>query len=117
MPARAGFIIMGDENCGCSNVIPMGDWVKQESKNPDICTGCIVGVVASWYKEELTERNLTDQANELLALGTNPEGSPEAVAQKLDSIKAAVDSSVRCRLLDFDCQAQLYTREGVIEDG
>jgi len=95
----------------------MGEWIRLEPKDPDVCPACIVGVVAKWYQEELTERNLSDQANELLALGTNPEGTPEGVAEKLDSIKEVVDGSTKCRLLDFDCQAQMYTREGVIKDG
>lgn len=105
------------EECGCQNLVPMAAWVREKPQNADICPTCILGVVTKWYQEELIERNLSDQADELLSLGTNQEATPEQVAEKLDSIKAAVDSSIRCRLLDFDCQAQMYTREEVIENG
>ncbi|KKL08561.1 hypothetical protein LCGC14_2574660 [marine sediment metagenome] len=85
---------------------PMAPWVEGGTENE--CRPCILGPVVQWYRDELKEKGLSEEAAALVEVADNPESSPLQVCEKLDRIKDEVGEPIRERLKEFDCAAQTY---------
>ena len=86
---------------------PMKEWVQ--GGDPSECRECLLAPVIQWYREELQEKGHADLATELTqAVNT---ADPLTLCEKLDTIKDAVEESLRERLKEFDCAAQTYEPE------
>ena len=88
---------------------PMAPWVEGGTENE--CRPCILGPVVQWYRDELKEKGLSEEAAALVEVADNPESSPLQVCEKLDRIKDEVGEPIRERLKEFDCAAQTYEPE------
>lgn len=94
------------DTCDCKNVKPMQDWVKDPSKNEEMCHPCMIGLPANWYEEILREDGRVDLADELLAHRTGVEATADTVSAKMDDIKKRVDQPLKEKLLELDCFTQ-----------
>lgn len=84
----------------------MVDWLEEEEVD-DGCRPCAVPFAVPWYVDELKEAGLPELASEVSALADDPDVTPLQTAQKLDSIKAAVDEGLATRLQELDCTVQV----------
>lgn len=97
---------VAEEETGSScNPVPLKQWMKEDDAPGKECRPCVLSVGMSWYHSELTERGLTDLAQELE--GIKDTGDPEEVASVMDEIKDRVPDEVKTRLLEFDCSMQV----------
>ena len=102
---------MPEIKCPCEGLVPMTEWIKQPQSEGE-CRSCALGVVGQWYANELKERGLPDQAQNLERLADNPDLTPVQFCEELDRVKQAVPPEVHERLLDFDCSVQTNLKEG-----
>ena len=86
---------------------PMKVWVQEEDPR-GICRECLLGPVLQWYRDELNSKGYTKFVDELNQIAHEAEVLPLTLCEKLDSIKDAVEESLRERLEEFDCTAQAY---------
>ena len=70
------------------------------------CGDCSIVPVLPWYRDALKEGGRQDLAGQVDALADQPALTGEAIAEKLDAIKAQVGEPLRGRLAEFDCGAQ-----------
>jgi hypothetical protein len=82
------------------------DWLE-EADVDDGCRPCAIPFAVPWYVDELNEAGLPELASEVSALADDPDVTPLQTAEKLDSIKAAVDEGLATRLQEFDCTVQV----------
>jgi hypothetical protein len=89
----------------------MQDWIREKSEVE--CKPCLLGPLASWYRDELTERGLPEKAAELEQVAESTDMDDEnavlTFCQKLDNIKEAVEAPLRERLKEFDCATQNFS--------
>ncbi len=105
--------------CPCKvELQPMAKWVKVADSGS--CRPCTIAPVASWYHSELTERGKKVEADRLEAkVNSMNEDNPDdvvALCEEMDKIKGEVDVDTKKRLEDFDCAAQTYDPNEVVEE-
>jgi len=96
----------------------MEEWISQEDPHKDdprFCRPCRLGVIASWYFNELQEQGQKGLAASLEKI-TSKEDDPEmplTLCKELDKIKGVVEEPLRERLKDFDCATQSFNPDVV----
>lgn len=98
----------------CKNIVSMESFIN-DTKKPNgqkKCPPCTLGIVANWYRSELEDSGQKAQADFLTNLVKDTVSSPLDIAKGMDKIKKEVPKNVESRLLDFDCSAQTYEKEG-----
>ena len=100
---------------------PMGEWISEEDPhkdNPEFCRPCRLGIISSWYFNELEEKGHKDLAAVIEKIGTNEEDPDVSLTlcKQLDIIKAVVDEPLRERLKEFDNATQTFNPEEVLEE-
>ena len=91
----------------CANITSMQQWINGGGEEE--CRPCLLPPVIQWYREELSENGMTALASEIES--AVQDGDPGMIAWTIDNIKAKVPESLRQRLREFDCHAQLH-KEG-----
>ncbi|GAJ20887.1 unnamed protein product, partial [marine sediment metagenome] len=85
----------------------MEEWIREEDPykdDPKFCRPCRLGVIASWYFNELTEKGHQDLAAVIEQIGIKDESPdmPLTLCKQFDIIKVVVEEPLRERLKDFD---------------
>jgi len=98
----------------------MEEWIGQEDPHKDdplYCRPCRLGVIASWYFNELKEKGHEDLAEglEKVALQEEEPEMPLTLCKEFDRIKTVVEEPLRERLKDFDCATQSFDPDVVEE--
>ena len=86
---------------------PMAVWIKEEDPR-GLCRECLLAPVLQWYRDELNGKGYTTFVGELDDLEKKAELLPLQLCEELDKIKSGVEESLRERLEEFDCTAQVY---------
>lgn len=103
-----------EEKNECPNLIPMRDWITQDSKEGE-CKPCMLGPVTAWYDIELRGKQQTALADELV--GITESATPEELASKLDEVKAKIsDPELVETLRGFDCFVQTTNTDNTKEE-
>jgi len=99
----------------------MDEWIHQEDPHeddPKYCRSCRLGVIASWYINELKEQGHQDLAAviEQISFDETDPDLPLTLCKQFDIIKAVVEEPLRERLKDFDCATQAFNPDEVLEE-
>ena len=111
---------MAEEKRKCP-LFTMDEWIRQEDPrkdDPKYCRPCQLGVIASWYINELKEQGHQGLAAVIEQISfdeTDPE-LPLTLCKQFDIIKAVVEEPLRERLKDFDCATQAFNPDEVLEE-
>ena len=89
---------------------PMKDWIEEEDPK-GVCRSCLLPPVLQWYRDELNEKGYPKFVNQLDEIAHAADVLPLQLCEKFDTIKEAVEESLRERLKEFDCAAQAYEPE------
>ncbi len=96
------------EECHCDTLKPMAEWLSEEDKEGQ-CHECILTPVAEFYLGALTDEKAEPQIkrlNDAWATADLP-----TIGKAMDQIKNEVGDSLKKRLINFDCLAQMYKPE------
>ena len=101
--------------------LTMEEWIREpdpHKDDPKFCRPCRLGVIGSWYFNELKEQGHPDLAATIEQIGTDEEDPdmPLTLCKQFDIIKAVVEEPLRERLKDFDNATQSFNPDDVIED-
>lgn len=99
----------------------MEEWIREDDPykdDPKFCRPCRLGVIASWYFNELTEQGHQDLAAVIEQIGIKDESPdmPLTLCKQFDIIKVVVEEPLRERLKDFDLATQSFNPNDVVED-
>ncbi|MBA7547705.1 hypothetical protein ES705_40141 [subsurface metagenome] len=112
---------MTEEEKQQNPILTMEEWIREEDPrkdDPKFCRPCLLGVIGSWYFNELKEQGHQDLAAVIEQTGTNEQDPdlPLTLCKQFDIIKAVVEEPLRERLKDFDRSTQSFNPDDVIEE-
>jgi len=103
-----------EPECHCDNLKPMADWLAEPDQEGEQCHECITRPIGELYMGALEEAKATLQLKTLEEAWETQDLL--TIGKAMDKIKNEVGDPLKKRLTTYDCLAQTYKPEAVVDE-
>jgi len=100
--------------CKCETLKPMKEWLAESAQQGEQCKECIMRPIGEYYIGALDEAKAEKQIKDLSEAWETQDLL--TIGESMDRIKNEVGEHLRKRLTTFDCLAQTYKPEVVVDE-